>query len=410
MRYFVLSILMCFFFNVNVDAQSMKPNVYLDCQMRCYFNYIKEQITFINYMQDRQEADIYILATRQRTGAGGNQIQLIFEGNNQFEGLIDTLTYMTDPNATDSIKRDQMVQELKKGLLKYIVQTDLIDAINFTVTSTSLEEEDNLEVSDPWNYWVFNLGGNGWFNGEESFSRIDLSGRVSANRITDDHKIQFSTRYNYGENTFTLTDGEKFTSISKTYSLYLEYVKSLGDHWSVGGVSRSGSSTFGNTDVSSTIKAAIEYNFYPYSEAQTRRFSFFYTIGPEYYNYTETTIYDKMKEWVGRHGLTIVYEQTQKWGDIYISFGLEQYFQDLELYNAYLNPGIEWQIFKGLSLNIGGFISFVNDRINIAKSDISDEDILLQIKQLDTDFTYYSRFGINYRFGSKYNNFVNPRF
>lgn len=392
------------------NTQSSNANVYLDCQMRCYFNYVKEQITFINYMQDRQEADIYILATRQRTGAGGSEVQLIFEGNNHFTGLIDTLTYVIDPNATDAIARDQLVQELRKGLLKYIVQTDQINDIDFTIASNDDVEDEGLDVKDPWNYWVFNIGGNGWLNGEESYSRIDLSGRLSANRITDDHKIELSTRYNYSENTFTLTDGEKFKSISKSYNLYFEYVKSLGEHWSIGGVSRSGSSTFGNTDVRTSIKAAIEYNLFPYSEAQTRRFSFFYSVGPEYYNYTEETIYDQLEEWVGRHRLSVTYEQTQKWGDIYVSFGVEQFFQDLELYNAYLNPNLEWQIFKGFSLNLGGYFSFVNDRINIAKSDISDEDILLQIKQLDTDFSYFSRIGINYRFGSKYNNFVNPRF
>ena len=184
----------------------------------------------------------------------------------------------------------------------------------------------------------------------------------------------------------------------------------MGEHWSLGGISQSGSSTFGNTDVSAFIKAALEYNAFPYSDSQTRRFSFFYAIGPEYYDYTEATVYEKEKEWAARHGLTIEYDQTQKWGNIYITFGVQQYFHNLNLYNAYLYPSLNWQIFKGLSISLGGYFSFVNDRINIAQSAISDEDILLQLKQLDTDFTYFSRIGINYRFGSKYNNFVNPRF
>jgi hypothetical protein len=409
MRGSILTFLLYLFAFAAVNAQSSKPNIFVDCQMSCYMNYVKEQITFVNYMQDRQEADIYILATRQSTGAGGREIQLAFEGNNQFEGISDTVKYMVDPNATESIERDQLVKELKKGLLKYIVLTDMIDNLNYTVVSTS-EDSDSNEVKDPWNHWVFNIGGNGWMNGEESFRGIDLSGRVSANRITEKNKFLFSAWYNYEENTFTLTDGEEFSSISKSYNLYLEYVKSISDHWSVGGTSRSGSSTFGNTDVSTTIKAAVEYNVYPYSEAQTRRWSFLYSIGPQYYNYVDTTIYNKLEEWVGRHGLSMQFEQTQKWGDVYISFGVQQYFHDLRLYNAFLNPGIEWQIFKGFSINFGGYFSFVNDRINIAKSDITDEDILLQLKQLDTDFTYFTHFGINYRFGSKYNNFVNPRF
>ena len=111
-----------------------------------------------------------------------------------------------------------------------------------------------------------------------------------------------------------------------------------------------------------------------------------------------------------RHNLDIEFTQTQQWGNISLDIGVQQYFHDLTLFNAFINPNIEWQIFKGLSFDLGGFASFVSDRINIAKSDISDEDILLQIKQLDTDFTYFTYFGLNYRFGSKYNNFVNPRF
>ncbi|MBT8190000.1 MAG: hypothetical protein KJO50_11715 [Bacteroidia bacterium] len=393
----------------SAGAQNNLPGLFIDCQMRCHFNYIKEQITFVNYMQDRQLADIFILATRQRTGAGGDEVQLLFEGNNHFTGMMDTIKYFVDPNATESIERDLLVNEIKRGLLKYIIHTDIINKLDYTVESNTADITET-PIHDPWNYWVFNIGGNGWLNGEDTYNSIDLTGRISANRITDKNKIQFSARYNHEENNYTLTDGEEFKSIRKSYNLYFEYVKSLGDHWSVGGISRSGSTTFGNTDLSTTIRGALEFNVYPYSDAQTRRFSFFYTIGPEYYDYTDLTIYDKESEWVGRHGLTIQYEQTQKWGDISISFGVQQYFHDPHLYNAYLNPRLNWQIFKGLSINFGGFFSFVNDRINIAKSDISDEDILLQIKQLDTDFSYYSYFGVNYRFGSKYNNFVNPRF
>ncbi|NNE14901.1 MAG: hypothetical protein HKN51_07975 [Saprospiraceae bacterium] len=410
MRRFVLTFFSLFLLLVMASAQDSKPTIFIDCQMRCYRNYVKEQITFVNYMQDRVQADIFILATNQRTGAGGRKVQLVFQGNNDFTGMKDTLTYVIDPNSTESIQRDQLVQGLKRGLLKYIVQTDMLNDVEYSIAGTSVPSESAETEQDPWNYWVFNVGGNGWIEGEQSYKNSSISGRFSANRITDKHKFEFSSRYNYQENIFTLTDGEKITSIFKSYNFYLEYVKSLSPHWSLGGMSQSGSSTFGNTDVSTTIRAAVEYNIFPYSEAQTRRFSFFYSAGPEYYDYTEPTIYEKEKEWVGRHSLTIEYEQTQKWGEVSISLGAQQFFHDFSLYNAYLSPRIEWQIYKGLTLDFGGFLSFVTDRINIAKSDISDEEIILQIKQLDTDFTYFSRFGINYRFGSKYNNFVNPRF
>lgn len=387
---------------------SQNPDIFIDCQMNCDWTFIKQEIRFVNYMQDRQEADIYILATRQRTGAGGREVQLAFIGNKEFSTIRDTIKYFTDPNATDAIEREQFVKELKKGLLQFIVQTTMINQITYSVKEVEGGNQDSV-VFDTWYNWVFNIGGNGWLNGESTYSSIDLTGRISASNITNNHKFRFSTRYNYEKSTFKLTGGDE-SFIRRSYNLRLLYVKSLSPNWSVGFATRTGSTTFGNTDISTTLKPAIEYNIFPYSEASTRRFSFNYSIGPEYYNYTDTTIFDKMSETRLRHGLEIEFNQTQKWGNVSVDIGLQQYFHDLELFNVYFNPNIEWQIFKGLSIDIGGYVSFVSDRINIAKSDISDEDILLKIKQLDTDFTYFSYFGLNYRFGSKYNNYVNPRF
>ncbi len=389
--------------------QNDRPNIFIDCQMYCDIIYIKQEIQFVNYMQDRQVADVYILATRQSTGAGGREVQLAFIGNNRFSEIKDTIKYFTDPNATDAIEREQLVTELKKGLLKFLVHTTLLDKINYSIEASDEANQENEKIVDPWNYWVFNIGGNGWLDGEAAYRSIDLTGRFSASRVTDKHKLRFFTFYNYEKSTFELTGGDE-SFVRRSYNVRLEYVKSLGPNWSAGFNTRTGSSTFGNTDISTTFKPAIEYNIFPYQETSTRRFSFNYAIGPEYYNYTDTTIYNRLYETRMRHSLNIEFEQTQKWGNVELDFGVQQYLHNLELYNAYLNPNIEWQIFKGLSLDLGGYVSFVSDRINIAKSDITDEDILLQIKQLDTDFTYFTYFGLNYRFGSKFNNFVNPRF
>ncbi len=403
-------LLLLFFTYSSVFSQG-RPGIFIDCQMRCETAYIKQEITFVNYMLNRQEADIYILATNQRTGAGGRQVQFVFIGEHAFAGQRDTLTYFVDPNATDAMRREQMVRELKKGLLPFILQTSLLNGLLYEIsTDETTAREENQPVKDPWDYWVFNIGGNGWFNGEQSYKSADMTGRLNASRVTDQHKFQFFSRYNYEKSTFTLTDGEAFSSLIRRYSAEIEYVKSLGPKWSLGFQTEASSSTFGNTDLRATFKPAIEYNLYPYEEAQTRRFSFIYSIGPEYYNYTDTTVYDKLSEWVIRHGLGIEFNQTAQWGNISLDMGIQQFLHNPRLFNAYLNPDIEWQIFKGLSLDLGGYVSFVSDRINIAKSDITDEDILLQIKQLDTNFTYFSYVGINYRFGSKFNNFVNPRF
>lgn len=392
-----------------------QPGIFIDCQIGCDFTFLKQELTFVNYMLNRQEADILVLATDQRTGAGGEEVQLVFIGQGPFEGLTDTLVYFIDPNATDAIEREQLVDALKKGLLPYIVQTSLADRLSYSVEDLSEESEEEIAEEDPWDFWVFNVGGNGFLNGEAQFRNTNISGRFRASRITEEDKFRFGSWYNYERGTF-FTQGDSAgltdTIISFRESFRAEglYVHSLSPRWSVGIAAGAGSSTFGNTDLDASIKPAIEFNWFPYDEVQTHRFTILYAIGPEYYNFTDTTVYNKLEQTLMRHGLVTEFAQTKAWGNISIGLGAEQFLHDPSLYNIYLNPDIEWQIYKGLSLDMGGFFSFVKDRINISKQEATGEEVLLQIRQLDTNFTYFTYFGVNFRFGSKFNNFVNPRF
>jgi hypothetical protein len=46
----------------------------------------------------------------------------------------------------------------------------------------------------------------------------------------------------------------------------------------------------------------------------------------------------------------------------------------------------------------------------LRQADASEEEVLLQLRQLATSYSYYVSFGISYRFGSPFNNVVNTRF
>jgi hypothetical protein len=409
MRKILVAVFSCFFlFNISSQDIIDRLDIFIDCQFGCDFTYIRQNIEFVNFMQDRFQADVFVLATRLRTGSGGREIQLVFSGNDQFVGMDDTISYQLIPEATDAIEREALVKNVKRGLLPYLLETQLADNITFEIEGVEKEEEKIVE--DPWNFWVFNIGGNANLEGEAQFNSASFSTRFSASRVTGASKISVFGRYNYEEGNFDLGDGEEFKSIIERYFANMRYVLSIDDHWSAGFNASVGSSTFGNTDIEGSFRPAIEYNYYPYEEAATRRFSFNYSIGPEYKDYTDTTVYDKLEETIIRHRLDIEFSQTQKWGELEIDAGVSQYLHDPSLYSMFINPNLEWIITGGLRLNIGGVISFVGDRINIAKADLSDEEILLQVRQLDTDYRYFTYVGFNYRFGSKYNNYVNPRF
>ncbi|MEK7225289.1 MAG: hypothetical protein AAB221_06370, partial [Bacteroidota bacterium] len=79
--------------------------VYIDCQSGCDMTFIRSEINLVDFLLDRQAADVHVLITDQNTGGGGDEYQLIFFGQNQFRLFKDTLRFINDPNATDFEER-----------------------------------------------------------------------------------------------------------------------------------------------------------------------------------------------------------------------------------------------------------------------------------------------------------------
>ena len=113
------------------ELRSIAPNVYLDCDRRtCDFNYIKTEITFVNYVLDRQSADVQIIVTRQQTGSGGNEYTLAFLGLKTHKGQDATLRYYSKPTDTEDQFRQGLVNVLKQGLIPYVYDTPLAEFIS----------------------------------------------------------------------------------------------------------------------------------------------------------------------------------------------------------------------------------------------------------------------------------------
>ena len=60
-------------------VSSRQLTLFLDCES-CYEDYLRTEITFVDYVRDRTEADIHALITRAETGAGGSEYTLQFMG------------------------------------------------------------------------------------------------------------------------------------------------------------------------------------------------------------------------------------------------------------------------------------------------------------------------------------------
>jgi hypothetical protein len=90
--------------------------------------------------------------------------------------------------------------------------------------------------------------------------------------------------------------------------------------------------------------------------------------------------------------------------------GYSNYLHDWSKNNLSASVALELRIAKGLSITLYGSASAIHDQLGLVKEDIPLDQILLQRKQLATQFQYFTSFGFTYTFGSIYNNVVNPRF
>jgi len=91
------------------ELKKTAPRVFIDCQ-RCDIDYIRTDITFVNFVRDRKEADVHLLMTTQRTGSGGQEYTIAFIGQGEFKDLQSTLIYIT--GITDTY------DEVRKGLVQ----------------------------------------------------------------------------------------------------------------------------------------------------------------------------------------------------------------------------------------------------------------------------------------------------
>jgi hypothetical protein len=75
-----------------------------------------------------------------------------------------------------------------------------------------------------------------------------------------------------------------------------------------------------------------------------------------------------------------------------------------------MSGSVNVRITGGLSFNVFVFGGLVRDQLYLPKGDVTEQEVLTRRRQLASAYNYYTSFGINYRFGSKLSNFVNPRF
>jgi hypothetical protein len=389
------------------DSVADGLRVFLDCQ-RCDEDYLRTEIDFVDYVRDRQAADVHVLVTTQQTGGGGIEYAMRFVGQAAFAGLDEELRYATGPNDSDDDRRRGMAQVLQAGFIRYAARTSLIQRLDFALEDREGGAASGGPGRDPWNSWVFEVRIGADLDREASQKETEFDASVSASRTTAMWKseLEISTRYSQDDR---LVRDVWIDNEQRDHEVESEIVRSLSNHWSVGGTSSANHSTFENRDLAFRLAPAIEYNLFPYSESTRRSLTFQYSIGANRITYLEETLFGQAQESLVDQALEVSLELRQPWGSMDAELEGSHYFHDFTKYRLQANGGLEVNLFRGFSLDIRGSAQRIHDQLHLPGGDRTPEEILLEQRELATAYRYGASVGISYSFGSIFNPVVNPR-
>jgi len=393
---------------VTPDIDELKKTavkVFLDCDS-CDLDYIKTEITFVNYVRDRLEAQVHVLITTQATGSGGREYTLTFIGQNECRDLTDIQKYFSAQSDTEDDVRRGLVRTLKLGLMSYVGRTPIACRIAVDYTKPGASGP----VRDRWNSWVFGLTGSGYFSGESTYMSRMVDFSFSANRVTLESKVRLGLSVDSSKQRYEIEDAT-ITGTSRSWNASGLYVKSLGEHWSAGAYLEVTSSLYSNIDLGVSVAPAVEYNFFPYSQSTRRQLRALYTLSLNPVKYREETVFGKLRETLLKQELSLTLDLRERFGTVSLSVEGSNYFNDMSKYRVDTFSIVNLRLYKGLSVYvIGGYSWYHNSQLSLLGREPTYEEQLLRLRELPMNSNYFAAVGFQFQFGSIFTNVINPRF
>ena len=398
--------------------------VFLDCQggvRGCDRQFFVQEMGFVNWVRDRFDSDVHLLLTSLNAGNGGRQITVNFLGQKGYAGKIDTLVVSTLPNDADDVVRRELLRTFQLGLAPYVARTPIASRLRLSLANGVVAPTLNPRaVKDRWNLWLYRVDGNMNASGEQLVRTTNLSSTLSAARTTEQWKINVGATGSYNERDFkvfqtnranpALRDTVSVVVLQRAANANALFGRTINAHWTAGLKIAGGFSEVLNQKLNVRVSPAIEYNYFPWSEATRRQLTALYYVGPNYYQYYSRTVFNQVEETRFNHTLLLALTQRQKWGNTNLTLEGSQYLHDPNRNHVTLSGFVDLRLGRGFSLNFRGSASRVRDQIYIAANAQSERDILTQRQQLQTNFRYNMNVGVGYTFGSIYNTVVNQRF
>ena len=393
-------------------APSPRLKVYVECLYSdlCNLDFIRQEIPVVDYVRDVYTADLHIQVTGLQTGSSGSEHRVLLHGRQVLAGFKDTLVFYTQQISTENEKRQLFTNFLKARLVPLLLKNGSIQSVQVSFTGTSANTP---VMRDRWKGWVLNIGARISMNGDKNYNEHSIGANLKINKVAEKYKTGIELYHNKARNTYRYEEngGDVVLKTRNDYSyIRHDFVRSLTSKWSAATEVEYEKSTYDNYKAAVNVYAGVEYNIFPYTMSSSKFFVFRYRLNADYRDYFEPTLYNKTSELLFAQDVGVFASYTQKWGSMNSSLSWYNYLHDFSKNMLSLNLYLEVRVAKGLSVTFHGNSSIINDQLNIAREGASTQEVLLRLKALSTSFNYYTGFGINYQFGSTFNNIVNTRF
>jgi hypothetical protein len=385
--------------------RDLAPRLYIQDETWSDIDFIKTEVTFVNYVRDRTEADVQLTITCQATGDGGREYCLAFLGLGSYRDINSVLKHTTAPDATPDEARKTLVDNIKRGLVPYVARTGLRDALNIEFTPPAAP----AAVTDPWHNWVFSFSLYGWADGDQTYSSIFYNARPKVSRVTETEKLVFAGGVSTTRSQFVL-DTTVITALSRSYSADAAYGRKLSNHLALGGRFWYNTSDYNNVRYGFVLGPKLEYNFVSYSEyARHKVYIQLIPVGG-YGSYFDTTLYNKLSEYAVQNEVVLGATLTRPWGTVELSADGSHYLHDFTKNRLSLYGSVSLRVIAGLSVSFSGGYNFIHDQITLRKAGATEEERLLRLREMATGYSYWTSVSVTYTFGSVFSNIVNPIF
>jgi hypothetical protein len=231
--------------------------LFLDCNF-CTETFIRQELTYVDYVRDRAVANVHVLVTQENTGAGGRAQTFDLIGLGPFQGMDQSAVYTTSAGTTEAEERTGFLRTLQALLVPYLMQTAMREQVNVVIDSGDGRLAGPVQPEDdPWNHWTFEIYADGSADFESRQESFNARYGVYLNRVTEEWKIQLRPFFNYNDDRFERNE-QVIRSIARRNGFTSYVVRSVSPHWSVGGFGDVFTSTFDNVDMRYRLMPAIE--------------------------------------------------------------------------------------------------------------------------------------------------------